>query len=135
LSAKGGEHGAPHKRFWSALSCPEFPLSVALGEKHFDAGNSGDAFASGDLQELGFVWAIDQVHHEPAIQFAGRKRGNAIVRMHADWGSVQNGVEGLRAQSSAGNYLCAKSARKLLCDFFRGARRWRRLRQRALAQK
>jgi len=38
LSAKGGEHGAPHKRFWSALSCPEFPLSVALGEKHFDAG-------------------------------------------------------------------------------------------------
>ncbi len=67
MSAKGGEHGAPHERFWSALSCPEFPLSAALGEKHFDAGNSGDAFASGDLQELGLVRAIDQVHHEPAM--------------------------------------------------------------------
>src|SRR5207302_7279029 len=52
------------------------------------------------------------------MQLAGSERRNAIVGMHPDRGGVQNGVKGLRAQSSAGQRLRAESAGELLCGSF-----------------
>jgi hypothetical protein len=65
--AQGAEDGSAHGRFGCGLADPEFPLSDALGNKHFDAGNAGDALASGKLQELRLLWPVDEVHHDAAI--------------------------------------------------------------------
>jgi hypothetical protein len=67
FGAEGGKDGAAHGRFGCAPVHPDPPLSEALGEKHFDARDSGDASLGGDLQELGLLRAIDQVHDQTAI--------------------------------------------------------------------
>ena len=97
FDAHGHEHGSAHGRFWRALSRPDFPLSDALGEKHFDAGDGGDSFLGGELQELSPLRAIDQVHHDAAVQLAGRERRNSTVRVHADGRGVEDGVKEFRA--------------------------------------
>src|SRR5216684_2922511 len=118
FGAQGREHGAAHGRFGRAPIHPDPPLSEALREKHFDARDGGDAFLGGDLQELGPLRAVDQVHNEPAMYLAGGKRRNAIVRMHANRGGVEDGVERLGAQSSAGHSLSTEGAREFPCGFF-----------------
>src|SRR5882762_1668362 len=118
FSAQGAEHGAAHGRFGGGLFRPNFPLSKALREKHFDARDGGDAFPGGDLHELGPLRAVDHVHNQAAMQLAGRERRNAIVRMHADRGGVQDSVEGLRAQSSARHYFSTEGAGEFPRGFF-----------------
>src|SRR5258708_17531397 len=118
FGAEGGQHGAAHGRFGGALFRPNFPLSEALREKHFDARDGGDAFPGGDLQELCPLRAVDHVHNQAAMQLAGREWRNAIVRMHADRGGVQDSVEGLRAQSSARHYFSAEGAGEFPRGFF-----------------
>src|SRR5437879_4468447 len=118
FGAEGGENGAAHGGFGCALSHPDLPLSDTLSDQHFDTWDSGDALLSGNLQELCLLRTIDHVHDKPAMQLAGSERRNAIVRMHPDRGGVQNGIEGLGAQSSAGQRLCAESAGEPLCGFF-----------------
>src|SRR5258708_20150819 len=118
FGAEGGQHGAAHGRFGGALFRPNFPLSEALREKHFDARDGGDAFPGGDLHELRPLRAVDHVHNQAAMQLAGRERRNAIVRMHADRGGVQDSVEGLRAQSSASHYFSTEAAADFPRAFF-----------------
>src|SRR5207249_9363529 len=117
FGAEGSENGAAHGRFGSALSHPDLPLSDTLGNQHLDAWDRGDALLSSNLQELCFLRTIDHVHDEPATQLAGSEWRNAVVGMHPDRGGVQNGVEGLRAQSSAGQRLRAEGAGELPCSF------------------
>src|SRR6266478_870549 len=118
FGAQGGEHGAAHGRFGGALLRPNLPLSKALSDEHFDARDGGDAFPGGDLQELCLLGAVDHVHNQAAMQLAGRERRNAIVRMHANRGGVQDSVEGLRAQSSARHYFSTECAGEFPCGFF-----------------
>src|SRR6516162_1554587 len=47
-----------------------------------------------------------------------RQRGNAFVRMHADGGGVQDGIEGFLRQRAARNGFPADSARQLLSGMF-----------------
>src|SRR5260370_487680 len=100
LGTEGGEDGAAHGCLRGALLRPYFPLSEALRKKHLDAGDGGDSFFCGELQELRLLGAVDQVHHDAAVQFAGRERRNSIVRVHADRSGVEDGVKKFRAQSA-----------------------------------
>src|SRR5207253_10451487 len=52
------------------------------------------------------------------MQLAGSERRNSIVRVHADGRGVQDGVEKLGAQSSAGHNFSAEDAREFPCGFF-----------------
>src|SRR5438477_2939393 len=117
FGAEGGENGAAHGLFGRSLSHPDLPLGDTLGDEHLDAWDRGDALLSSNLQELCPLRTIDDVHDEPAMQLAGNERRNAVVGMHPDRGGVQNGVKGLRAQSSAGQRLCAEGAAELPCSF------------------
>jgi hypothetical protein len=53
------ENGLSHGGFRCVLTGPEFPLSDALRNEHFHAGNCSDALAGGEFEELRPLWAID----------------------------------------------------------------------------
>src|SRR6267142_165106 len=116
--AEGAQHRAAHECFRRALLQPDFPLCDALREKHLHTGHGGNPFFRGDLQELGFLRPVDQVHDHAAIQLAGRQRRDSILRMHADRCGVQDGVKEFRAQSAAGNDFSSDGASQLFRGFF-----------------
>src|SRR6267142_6922350 len=66
--AKGTQHRAAHERFRRALLQPDLPLRDALREKHLDAGHGSNALFRGNLQELGLLRPVDQVHDHAAIK-------------------------------------------------------------------
>ncbi len=82
-----------HLFFGSWLSGPDLELTGALLNEHLDAGDDGNVLLTGETEERGFEWVIDQIEDQLGVEVLGFEQRRALDAGHADGGRVDDDVE------------------------------------------
>jgi hypothetical protein len=65
--SQGGKNRTAHGGFRSALASPDFPLRETLCQKHVHSRHRGNPFLRRNLQELGSLGAVDEIHDDATL--------------------------------------------------------------------
>ena len=65
--SQGGKDSTAHGGFRSALPSPDFPLRETLCQKHVYPGQRGNPLLRRNLQELGPLGAVNEIHDDATL--------------------------------------------------------------------